>query len=155
MRAEQLQRIEELVQAMDRWNLTRVRVRDGDQEWEVERRPEIVVTGPTATRPAVQQAIEQAQASSEKGQLLPGQRYITSPLVGTFYSRSSPTANSFVQVDQWIEEGKVVAIVEAMKVMNEVQSKVRGRVIEVLIRDGQPVEYGTPLLVIEEGERRA
>jgi len=73
----------------------------------------------------------------------------TSPIVGTFYRASSPEASPFVEVGSRVKKGQVLCIVEAMKLMNEIESEVDGTVIKVLVENGQPVEYGEPLFLIE------
>jgi len=75
---------------------------------------------------------------------------ITSPFVGTFYRASSPDAAAFVDVGQTIRKGQVVCIVEAMKLMNEIESDLDGKVLEVLVKNGAHVEYGQPLFRIEK-----
>jgi acetyl-CoA carboxylase biotin carboxyl carrier protein len=72
-------------------------------------------------------------------------RQITAPMVGTFYRKPAPDARPFVEAGDTVRVGQVVCIVEAMKLMNEIQSDVDGIVAEVLVEDGQPVEYGQPL----------
>ena len=79
----------------------------------------------------------------------PAGRVITSPIVGTFYSAASPDAEPFVRPGQAVKTGDTVFIVESMKVMNEVPADQDGIVAEVLVRDGDPVEYGQPVLRLE------
>ena len=74
---------------------------------------------------------------------------IKSPMVGTFYRAPAPDAPPFVEVGQDLEVGQVVCIIEAMKLMNEIKSEVAGRITEVLMQNGDPVEFGQPLFVIE------
>jgi acetyl-CoA carboxylase biotin carboxyl carrier protein len=74
---------------------------------------------------------------------------ITSPIVGTFYHAASPTAEPFIKVGDSISVGKVLCIVEAMKLMNEIQADVSGKVAKILVENGQPVEYGQPLFGIK------
>ena len=74
---------------------------------------------------------------------------ITSPMVGTVYLKPSPDSNSYVEVGQNIKKGDVVCIVEAMKLMNEIESEFDGEVIEILVEDGEAVEYGKPLFAIK------
>ena len=74
---------------------------------------------------------------------------IKSPMVGTFYRAPAPDAPPFVEVGQDLEVGQVVCILEAMKLMNEIKSEVAGRVAEILIEGGSPVEFGQPLFVVE------
>ena len=84
-----------------------------------------------------------AQEAAHKGKAL------TSPMVGTFYSAPSPDADAFVKVGQTIKEGDVVCIVEAMKLMNEIESDFSGKITEICVEDGQPVEFGQVLMYIE------
>jgi acetyl-CoA carboxylase biotin carboxyl carrier protein len=71
------------------------------------------------------------------------------PMVGTFYRASSPTADPYVQEGDVVKEGQVLCIIEAMKLMNEIESKVGGRVARILVENGQAVEYGQPLFLID------
>ena len=86
-----------------------------------------------------------AQKTGEEGRRI----VIKSPMVGTFYRTPAPDAPPFVEVGQDIEMGQVVCIIEAMKLMNEIKSEVAGRVVEVLVQNGDPVEFGQPLFSIE------
>ena len=74
---------------------------------------------------------------------------IKSPMVGTFYRSPSPEAELFVEVGQTVEVGQVVCIVEAMKLMNEIKSEVRGKIVEVAVQNAEPVEFGQTLFVVD------
>ena len=74
---------------------------------------------------------------------------IKSPMVGTFYLKPSPTAEPYIEIGKEVKKGDVLCIIEAMKLMNEIESEYTGKVIEILVKDGETVEYGTPLLRIE------
>jgi acetyl-CoA carboxylase biotin carboxyl carrier protein len=74
--------------------------------------------------------------------------YIKSPIVGTFYKAASPTSEAFVSVGDIVEKGSVVCIIEAMKLMNEIESEMSGEVVSILVENGQPVEYGERLFAI-------
>ena len=78
-----------------------------------------------------------------------GRVLIKSPMVGTFYRAPAPEAPAFVEIGQDVEIGQVVCIIEAMKLMNEIKAEVAGRVAEVLVENGAPVEYGQPLFTLE------
>ena len=93
---------------------------------------------------AVPAAAPVAAAESSKNN-----KDIKSPMVGTFYRSPSPEAESFVEVGQTVEVGQVVCIVEAMKLMNEIKSEVRGKVTEVSVQNAEPVEFGQTLFVVE------
>jgi len=74
---------------------------------------------------------------------------VKSPMVGTFYSKPSPTSEPFVEVGQFVKKGETLCIIEAMKLMNEIESEFDGRIKEVLVSDGEMVEFGKPLFIIE------
>jgi acetyl-CoA carboxylase biotin carboxyl carrier protein len=74
---------------------------------------------------------------------------VEAPMVGTFYRASSPTAEPYVHEGDVVKEGQILCIIEAMKLMNEIESKASGRITKVLVENGQPVEYGQPLVLIE------
>lgn len=74
---------------------------------------------------------------------------IKSPMVGTFYRAPAPDAKPFVEVGDKISRGQVVCIIEAMKLMNEIESEFAGRVVEILVQNGQPIQFGQPLFLIE------
>ncbi len=80
---------------------------------------------------------------------VPEGQAITSPMVGTFYASSSPKDAPYINEGDEVRPGDVVGIVEAMKIMNEIESEVSGRVLRVLVANGQPVEYGQPLIIVE------
>jgi acetyl-CoA carboxylase biotin carboxyl carrier protein len=74
---------------------------------------------------------------------------VEAPMVGTFYRASSPTAEPYARDGDVVKHGQILCIIEAMKLMNEIESKVSGRVVRVLVENGQPVEYGQPLFLID------
>jgi len=83
------------------------------------------------------------------GELPEDQKLVTSPMVGTFYRASSPGATPFVDEGDSIKKGQVLCIIEAMKMMNEIDAEFGGKVVKILCENGQPVEYGQPLMVVE------
>jgi acetyl-CoA carboxylase biotin carboxyl carrier protein len=74
---------------------------------------------------------------------------VTSPIVGTFYRASSPDKPPYVEVGDVVKKGQVLCIIEAMKLMNEIESETAGKIVQILVENGHPVEYGQPLFVIE------
>ena len=96
-------------------------------------------------RPA---AIEQEAATAARARLIE----ITSPMVGTFYRSPSPGAEPYVSVGSEVEPDGVVCIIEAMKVMNEIKAEVTGRIVEILVEDVEPIEYGQVLFLVEPAE---
>ena len=99
---------------------------------------------PPLPPPAPGPAIEKADKPAETGVL------ITSPFVGTFYRSPSPEAGSFVEVGSRVRKGQVLCIVEAMKLMNEIESEIDGKILEILVKNAEHVEYGQPLFRIEK-----
>lgn len=92
------------------------------------------------------QAPEVQMAEEEEAQRL---ITVTAPLVGTFYRSPSPEASQFVEVGDTVKKGQVLCIIEAMKLMNEIESEVEGSIVRILVENAQPVEYGEPLFLIE------
>jgi len=90
-------------------------------------------------------SVEVSKPEEAEGNLTP----IKSPMVGTFYRAPAPGAKTYVEAGQIISAGQVVCIVEAMKLMNEIESEVAGRVVKILVDNGKPVEFGQPLFLIE------
>ena len=101
-----------------------------------------------AAIPAVQESVKAVPAESGHASLDPA-KVIESPTVGTFYRSSAPGAEPFVKVGSHVEADTTVAVVEAMKVMNEIKAEKSGVIKEILLENGQPVEYGQPLFVLE------
>ena len=89
-----------------------------------------------------------APATAEAGPEAPGIHVITSPIVGTFYRSPSPEADAFAEVGERVGKGKILCIIESMKLMNEIESDVEGEIVAVYARNGQPVEYGERLFGI-------
>lgn len=105
-----------------------------------------VSTAPSA--PAV--AVQPGEPMEKEEELKPNQMLIVAPMVGTFYRAPSPDAAPYVEVGQVVEPGQVVCIIEAMKLMNEIESEVKGKIVNILVENAQPVEYGQPLFVLEK-----
>jgi acetyl-CoA carboxylase biotin carboxyl carrier protein len=95
--------------------------------------------GPPATAPASPAVKEVASKY----------KHINAPMVGTFYAASAPDADPYVEMGDIVDEESVVCIIEAMKVMNEIKAEMKGKVVEVLVNNGEPVEYGQPLFLID------
>jgi acetyl-CoA carboxylase biotin carboxyl carrier protein len=113
---------------------------------------EAVQSQPTASvrQVAMPRGVVQARGSAAI-ELAAGQALIKSPMVGTFYRAASPDSSPFVQEGDMVQKGQPLCIVEAMKMMNEIESDVAGRLVKILVENGQPVEYEQPLMVIETG----
>ena len=141
--------IEKLAKVLADGALTEISLEDGEQAITIRKElitaaPVISATAPVASSaPAPQAAPAPAKEEVKRGKPL------TSPMVGTFYKSPSPDAKPFVEVGQTVKQGDVVCIVEAMKLMNEIESEFSGTITEICVENGQPVEFGQVLMYIE------
>ena len=109
-----------------------------------------VVAAPVLAQPAVAAApVAPAASPAPAAAAAPAGHVVKSPMVGTFYRASSPGAKPFVEVGSQIKEGETICIIEAMKILNEIEADKSGTVTQILGENGQAVEYGQPLFVIE------
>lgn len=111
-------------------------------------RPELPEVVP-ALPPEEAEPGEQDEEAEEPGRPA-GAHVVTSPIVGTFYGAPSPESDPYVQPGDRVRKGQVLCIVEAMKLMNEIEAELAGTIEEILVEDGKPVEYGDPLFVIRK-----
>ena len=159
-----LKQIKQIIDLMTRSELTEFAVEEEGFKLKI-RRGEFPVVSParstlppyalpaeasTASAPAAGSAAPVTLAPAPAGDE-PGVIYIKSPMVGTFYRSPSPESKSFVENGTKITETSVVCIIEAMKIMNEIQAEVKGTVLETLVENGQPVEYGQRLFKLKQG----
>jgi acetyl-CoA carboxylase biotin carboxyl carrier protein len=108
--------------------------------------PAAVQTAPAAQpQPAAPEPVQQDTSANDQGNLVK----IVSPMVGTFYQSSSPEAGPYVSAGSKVYRETIVCIVEAMKLFNEIEAEVNGEIVEVLVKDGQLVEYGQPLFLVK------
>ena len=104
---------------------------------------------PVATAHASAPVAAAAAPAAAEADPLAGAHIVKSPIVGTFYAASAPDAETFVKVGDQVAKGKVLCIVEAMKLMNEIEADAAGEIVKVFVETGQPVEYGQPLFAIK------
>ena len=142
--------IEKLAKIINENGLTEISLEDGEQAVTVRKEVPEVVTVPS---PSVVQAAsavsEQLRTTEENAVTSAKGKAVTSPMVGTFYASSSPDAEPFVEVGSEIKEGDVVCIIEAMKLMNEIKSEHAGKVTQICVKNGDPIEYGQVLMYVE------
>ncbi len=102
-----------------------------------------------SNEPAVEPVVKKVEPEVSSGAIASTYHKITSPIVGTFYRAPSPESEPFVEVGSHVIQGQTLCIVEAMKVMNEIESDVAGTVVEILVENGKPVEYNQTLMLIK------
>lgn len=150
--------IRKLIEIVEQSNIAEIEIKEGDHNIRVTRNQEpVYVQAPVAqaaapvtapvTAPAAAPAAAAAAESSEPAEI--SGHKITSPMVGTFYSAPSPDAAPFVKVGDKVAEGDTLCIIEAMKIMNPIESDKAGTVKQILGENGEPVEFGQTLFVIE------
>lgn len=143
------QYIQELAELLNENSLTEISLKDGDKEIVLKKEKEVVASAPSGV---VAASIPASSTGAEAFVCTPIEKKgkpITSPMVGTFYKASSPDAKPFVELGSAVSEGTVVCIIEAMKLMNEIESDISGKVVEICVEDGQPVEFGQVLMYVE------
>lgn len=159
----EFKQIQELLKAVNKSNISVLKIKDGDFEITIKQQgPETeaaqVIATPVYQAPPVQiaqpvaapvqatpVATNNAPAAADNGNAIT----VKSPMIGTFYRSSGPDKAPFVSVGDEIKVGQVLCIVEAMKLFNEIESEVSGRIVKVLIDDASPVEYDQPLFLVE------
>ena len=142
--------IEKLAKIIADNGLTEISLEDGEQAITIRKDlPEVNMVASSPAVAAPQAAPAAAQAAPAKQTEEPKGKAITSPMVGTFYAASSPEANPFVEVGSNVNVGDVVCIIEAMKLMNEIKSEQAGKVVQICVKNGDPVEYGQVLMYVE------
>lgn len=149
----ELDYIEQLVKMVSDNELTELTLEDADKAIVIRKEKEVVqaqiMPQAIAAAPAVSAPASSAAAVEEKKEEISKGKPITSPMVGTFYLASSPGAKPFVEIGQTVSTGQVVCIIEAMKLMNEIEAEVSGKVTQICVKDGEAVEYGQVLMYVE------
>jgi acetyl-CoA carboxylase biotin carboxyl carrier protein len=159
----EFKQIQELLKAVNKSNISEVTVKDG--EFEITIKQNNVETQFVAVQPGLhptqmlQQAMPQQQAIQAPAGPAPetspaptensNMVTVKSPMIGTFYRSAGPDKPSFVNVGDEIQPGKVLCIIEAMKLFNEIESEIAGRIVKVLVDDATPVEYDQPLFLVD------
>ena len=153
-----LRKLKKLIDLVEESGIAELEITEGEEKVRISRStPSMQI--PTATigmpppQPATSAAIIPQTApvtpAAAAAEILPQGHIVKSPMVGTFYRSSAPGSNAFVEVGQAVKEGDTLCIIEAMKLLNEIESDKSGVIKVVLVENGQPVEYGEPLFVIE------
>ncbi|MEC7816589.1 MAG: acetyl-CoA carboxylase biotin carboxyl carrier protein [Pseudomonadota bacterium] len=152
-----IRKIKKLIELLEESDVEELEIQEGDDSVRISRRREQPAGGhyvshyaaPAPQAPAPAPAADPAPAeSSASAPAAPSGHSVKSPMVGTFYRAPSPTAASFVEIGQKVNVGDVICIVEAMKMMNQIEADKAGTVTEILVENGQPVEFDQPLVVI-------
>jgi acetyl-CoA carboxylase biotin carboxyl carrier protein len=160
----EVQQIEQLLRFMSEHNLEEFEYSRGDLRIRLKKPsagvplytrsmavPEIIVPGTTERQASASQS---ALAAAPEPRATEDLHLVKSPIVGTYYEAPSPGAEAFVKIGAHVESGQTLCIVEAMKLMNEIESDESGELIRIFVENGQPVEYGQPLFGIRPSRKR-
>jgi acetyl-CoA carboxylase biotin carboxyl carrier protein len=152
-----IRKIKKLIELLEESGIAEIEIKEGEEAVRISRLPAGGVTaqplhqvsappapGAGAAAPAALPAAESAAPKPK-----PNEHVITAPMVGTFYASPSPGAKPFVEIGDEIKLGQVLCIIEAMKMMNQIEADRAGRIASVMARNGDPVEFGQPLFVVE------
>ncbi len=146
--------IKELIRVFDKSELNKLKVKDG--EFEISMQSGFEGTVVSSSAPVVSSAPVAAQAPvapatvSADAPAAIGGDVINSPMVGTYYASPSPESPAFVKVGDTVKKGQTLCILEAMKIMNEVEAEFDCKIVEILVEDGSPVEYDMPIFAVEK-----
>ena len=151
-----IRKVKKLIELLEESGISELEINEGEESVRISRystapaqAPVNYAAPPVAAAPAPAPAAAPAEKSSDDEDSLPSGHIVKSPMVGTFYSASSPGAKPFVNVGDSVTEGDTVCIVEAMKILNQIETDASGIIKAILVENAQPVEYGQPLLIIE------
>jgi acetyl-CoA carboxylase biotin carboxyl carrier protein len=150
-----IRKIKKLIELLEESGIAEIEIKEGEEAVRISRMgagahvaqylaaPPQLMAPPAAAAPAAAPALAAPAKTSNKENIVP------SPMVGTFYAASSPTAKPFVEIGDEVKPGQVLCIIEAMKMMNQIEADRGGRVTAIMAKNGDPVEFGQPLFVVE------
>lgn len=150
-----IRKIKKLIDLLEDSDVSEIEIVEGEESVRITRASGVaqaappVYTSEPPPAPAAAQVPGSASSPEAPEPMMPPGTIMESPMIGTFYRSSSPTTKPFVEVGQSINKGDTICIIEAMKIMNQIEAETSGTVRAVLVEDGQPVEYGEPLIVID------
>ncbi|HWN07006.1 MAG TPA: acetyl-CoA carboxylase biotin carboxyl carrier protein [Steroidobacteraceae bacterium] len=153
-----IRKIKKLIELLEESGLAEIEITEGEESVRIARNTQTVpvvtqyaaapaLAAPVGAAPAP--AAAPAAAAAAPAPAARDENLVTAPMVGTFYASPAPGAKSFVEVGQEVRVGQVLCIIEAMKMMNQIESERAGKVVAVLAKNGEPVEFGQPLFAIE------
>ncbi|MEM5535138.1 acetyl-CoA carboxylase biotin carboxyl carrier protein [Neptuniibacter pectenicola] len=146
-----IRKVKKLIELLEESNINEIEIKEGEESVRISRgAAQVVAPYPTAPMPAPVAASPVAAAPAEAVSDAPitAGHVVQSPMVGTFYSAPSPSSPAFIEVGKTVKAGDVICIVEAMKMMNQIEADKSGVIEAILVEDGQPVEYDQPLVTI-------
>jgi acetyl-CoA carboxylase biotin carboxyl carrier protein len=153
-----IRKVKKLIELLEESGVSEIEIKEGEESVRISRHPTgtmHAMAAPIAYAAAPLGApahVPHAAGPGVASTIAPGpspDNAVTAPMVGTFYSAPAPGAKAFVEIGTEVKPGDVLCIIEAMKMMNQIESDKTGRVVSILVKNGDPVEFGQPLFVIE------
>jgi acetyl-CoA carboxylase biotin carboxyl carrier protein len=159
-----IRKIKKLIELLEESGIAEIEIKEGEEAVRISRMPTgsnappsypqfaHVASMPMAMSPALEAPAKAASAPAIEGPAAkpkPNEHVITAPMVGTFYGSPSPGAKPFIEIGDEIKVGQVLCIIEAMKMMNQIEADKAGKITSIMARNGDPVEFGQPLFVVE------
>ena len=147
-----IRKVKKLMELLEQSGMAEIEIKEGEESVKISRFGNAPLITPTISQQPTAiltpSTVESTTTATDKGSEASG-NLISSPMVGTYYSAPSPSAKPFVTVGQHVNKGDTVGIIEAMKIMNQIEADHSGTVVEILVKDGEAVEFGQALIVIQ------
>jgi acetyl-CoA carboxylase biotin carboxyl carrier protein len=156
-----IRKIKKLIELLEESGIAEIEIKEGEEAVRISRMPpagsapaypQFMASMPMAMSPQLEAPAKAAAAPVAEVSVTkpkPNEHVVTAPMVGTFYASPSPGAKAFIEIGDEIKVGQVLCIIEAMKMMNQIESDKAGKVTSIMARNGDPVEFGQPLFVVE------
>ena len=153
-----IRKIKKLIELLEESGIAEIEIKEGEEAVRISRMPTgkaaahtlaVPAAPPAAPVPAALAGAAGTAGESALPKPKPNEHVITAPMVGTFYAAPSPGAKAFVEIGDEIKVGQVLCVIEAMKMMNQIEADRAGRITSIMARNGDPVEFGQPLFVVE------
>ena len=152
-----IRKVKKLIELLEESGISELEISEGEESVRISRHPRMAHAAANrgrwpvgaGSRPRCRPAPATPATAAGEHKPRDDEHTVTSPMVGTYYSASSPGAKPFVEIGMEIKVGQVLCIIEAMKMMNQIESDKAGRVTAILAKNGEPVEFGQPLFIIE------
>lgn len=148
-----IRKVKKLIELLEETGVAEIEIKEGEESVRISRYASAgappVQQVHYAAAPAAAASVAQAPAAASAPAARASDQTITAPMVGTFYAAATPGAKPFVDIGSTVSVGDTLCIIEAMKMMNQIESDKAGRVVSVMAKNGEPVEFGQPLFIIE------
>jgi acetyl-CoA carboxylase biotin carboxyl carrier protein len=149
-----IRKVKKLIELLEESGIAEIEIKEGEESVRISRMPVAVpmpqyYAPPAAAAPQVISPAAIAAVAAPSAAAVRNENIVPSPMVGTYYSASSPTTPPFVAIGDEVKPGQVLCIIEAMKMMNQIEADRGGRVTAIMVKNGDPVEFGQPLFVVE------